>query len=123
MKLLPAILITAVFASGSVIAQNAVVVEPLLSTDIAWDGQALPNHVQIVKTTIKAGQIKPVHQHNNLFCGYLLKGELTITKVGGNGDAAIFVPGDAFCELIDQNHFGRAGKESDVEVITFEVKR
>ena len=121
MKLPKLTLLTSTLLAAHVLAAP-ITVDPLLSTDMAWDGQALPAHVQIVKTTIGAGQVKPVHQHNNLFCGYVLKGELTITKLGGNKDAAIFMPGDAFCEVLNVDHFGKAGEKSDVQVITFEVK-
>jgi quercetin dioxygenase-like cupin family protein len=107
-----------VFA-GSVMAAPPTKIDPLISTDMAWDGQPLGHHVQIVRTVIKAGKTEPVHQHNNLFCGYLEKGELTITKVGG--EAAIFIAGDAFCEVLRSDHYGTAGKGSDAQIITFEA--
>ena len=109
-----------VFADHS----EGVGVEMLAKTGQSWDGSTLPAYPQrapeitILRITIPAGTVLPLHQHPVINAGVLLSGELTVIA---EGDQTLHLKaGDPIVEVVNKWHYGQnTGKDPAVILVFY----
>lgn len=127
------VLILVLLASSSLNAQAVQLdIQPVLSTDKAWNQAALPPYtngvaeMHVLKFTIAPGGKTPIHLHPVNGAGYVLSGELTMystSDTGGNFSdprnvkKIILKPGDAWAETVNTWHYGINDGEKNVEFV------
>ncbi|GAB5409043.1 MAG: hypothetical protein BalsKO_14080 [Balneolaceae bacterium] len=124
--ILTSVLLIAVFVN--VFAQSTseqAKVEVLSKSTTSWDGTALPNYpdgepeITISKITLPTGFQLPVHKHPIPLGGYILSGELTVTREDGKIHTA--KAGETLIELVDTWHFGKNEGDEPVVLIAFYI--
>ncbi len=122
--------------SDVAIVQGSLKSEEILKTNESWDGSPLPilpavsPEVTVVRLTIPPGAILPIHLHAVLNVGYMLAGELTVTRTkdpGGdfsdpdNVEQIIVRAGDAVVENFNTWHYGENMGTEDAQLILMYV--
>jgi quercetin dioxygenase-like cupin family protein len=98
-------------------------VEQLAKTSESWDGTPLPAYpegkpeVTILKYTIPAKTRLPMHKHNVINAGILLRGNLKV--VAEDGRELQLKAGDTIVELVNKWHFGISEGDGPVEIVVF----
>lgn len=98
-------------------------VEQLAKTSLSWDGTPLPAYpegkpeVTILKYTIPAKARLPLHRHNVINAGLMLRGELRV--VAEDGKELRLKAGDTIIELANKWHYGVNEGEEPVEIVVF----
>ncbi len=97
--------------------------ETLASTGSSWDGTPLPAYpdgqpeVTVLKITIPAGSVLPLHKHPVINVGFLVSGELKVTTE--NGDILQLKAGEAIVEVVNTWHKGENTGDIPAEIIVF----
>ncbi|MGH1539257.1 MAG: cupin domain-containing protein [Arenicella sp.] len=102
---------------------TATKVEVLAKSTKSWNGDQLPKYstadpeITILKITIPAGTKLPLHQHNMINAGVLLKGQLTV--VTEDNDTLHMKAGDTIVEVVNKWHYGKNDGLVPAEIIVF----
>jgi quercetin dioxygenase-like cupin family protein len=116
---LVSLLSSAVYADDS----KGVTVEQLVRTGQSWDGIALPAYpkkapeITILRITIPAGTVLPLHKHPVINAGVLLSGELTVTTA--EGKTLHLAAGDPIVEVVNKWHYGRNTGKGRAVILVF----
>ncbi|WP_265823167.1 cupin domain-containing protein [Geovibrio ferrireducens] len=95
----------------------------LAATGSSWDGKPLPRYpdgqpeVTVLKITIPAGAVLPLHKHPVINVGVLVSGELKVTAE--NGDILHLKAGEAIVEVVNTWHKGENTGDTPAEIIVF----
>ncbi|MGE4498343.1 MAG: cupin domain-containing protein [Deferribacterales bacterium] len=119
--ILIAILAFSVSAFGA--ESPSVKAETLASTGSSWDGTPLPAYpdgqpeITVLKITIPAGSVLPLHKHSVINVGFLVSGELKVTTE--NGDILQLKAGEAIVEVVNTWHKGENTGDTSAEIVVF----
>lgn len=97
--------------------------QTLLQTGSSWDGTAYKSYpkgqpqLTVVKITIPAHTVLPMHIHPMPLAAYVLSGQLTVEKEAG-GKKQHFTAGQALAEVVNTAHRGMTGN-APVTLIVF----
>ena len=102
---------------------TGVTVAVLAKTGASWDGNSLPAYptstpeITILRITIPAGTILPLHEHPVINAGVLLKGELTV--ITEDDKILNLKAGDSIVEVVNKWHYGKNTGSEPAEIIVF----
>ena len=97
--------------------------EILLQTSTSWDGNTLPEYgtgqpeITVSRIVIPSGFELPVHRHPVPLAGYMVSGELTVSK--SDSVFQVFRAGEVINEVINTWHYGKNTGDTDVVLIAF----
>ncbi|MEM8562314.1 MAG: cupin domain-containing protein [Pseudomonadota bacterium] len=97
------------------------VVETLLQTKTAWNGDAIaypkgPPQITATLITLEQGEQTPYHCHPVLMMAYILSGSLRVETQ--DGDSKLLVKGDALVEVMNTPHRGTV-IDGPAEILVF----
>ncbi len=102
---------------------EGVTVEMLAKTGQSWDGSTLPAYPQrapeitLLRITIPAGTVLPLHQHPVINAGVLLSGELTV--ITQENQTLHLKAGDPIVEVVNKWHYGRNTGQDPAVIVVF----
>ncbi len=102
---------------------QAVKADVLVKSEKSWNGEPLPPYpkgtpeVTIMRITIPAGAVLPMHTHPVINAGVLLSGELTVTT--DKNQVLRLKAGDPIVEVVGTWHSGKNGGTGPAEIIVF----
>lgn len=112
-----------VFLSSSLFATGNVESVTLAKSNNSWDGSALPAYpkeapeISVLKITIPAHTMLPLHKHPIINAGFMVKGSL---KVVTDANKTLYLKaGDALIEVVDRWHYGVNEGDEPVEIVVF----
>ncbi|QAR33307.1 cupin domain-containing protein [Geovibrio thiophilus] len=123
MKKLIIILLLALSVSAFGAESASVKAVTLTKSILSWNGAPLPPYpegqpeVTVLKITIPAGAVLPLHKHPLINVGVLISGELKVTTE--KGDELILRAGEAIVEVVDTWHKGENTGDVPAEIIVF----
>lgn len=98
-------------------------VSVLAKTGSSWDGSALPAYpkerpeITILRITIPAGVVLPMHEHPMINAGVLLSGELTVVT---EDDRTLHLKaGDPIVEVVNKWHYGKNTGNDPAVILVF----
>lgn len=96
-------------------------VEPIMSTNTAWDGSRFeyPDgeaKVTAIKLVLNEGDVSPYHCHPVPTMGYVIKGKIEVETA--DGKTTVMEAGQPAVEVMGKIHRGRA-IEAPVEIVVF----
>lgn len=103
--------------------KNTVEVDVLAKTNASWDGMALVDYpkgkpeITILRIKIPPKAKLPLHKHQVINAGVLLKGELTV--VTKEMETLHLKAGDSIVEVVDKWHYGINEGDEPAEIIVF----
>lgn len=102
---------------------QAVKADVLVKSGESWNGDPLPLYpkgtpeVTIMRITIPAGAVLPMHNHPVINAGVLLSGELTVTT--DKNQVLRLKAGDPIVEVVGTWHWGKNEGAGPAEIIVF----
>ena len=100
-----------------------VTIKELVNSTKEWNGQSLPSYpigqaeIKVLRIRIPSGVTLPWHYHPVINAAVVLKGRLELYSKDGMTKA--FGPGEAFVEVVNTVHAGKAVGPDDVVVVVF----
>lgn len=123
-KLICAVLLALLLASAAQAGDAAGIrVETLAKTGSSWDGTRLPAYptgqpeITILRITVPAGAVLPLHTHPVINAGVLLSGELTV--VTEKEENLVLKAGDPIVEVVNKRHYGKNTGAGPAEIVVF----
>lgn len=98
-------------------------VQTLAKSTVSWDGQTLPAYpmtqpeITALRIQVPPGASLPRHQHPLINAGFLISGDLTVIKEGG--EVLHLKAGDAIVELVNTWHYGKNEGDVPVDIVVF----
>jgi quercetin dioxygenase-like cupin family protein len=114
-----------VVLSSTVLADDStgITVVTLAKASSSWDGRPLPSYprnmpeITILRITIPAGAILPLHEHPVINAGVLLSGELTV--ITEDDKKLLLKAGDPIVEVVNTWHSGKNTGDGPAEIVVF----
>lgn len=100
-----------------------ITVVTLAKASSSWNGTPLPSYpkstpeITILRITIPAGTILPLHKHPVINAGVLLSGELTV--ITEDDEKLLLKAGEPIVEVVNKWHFGKNTGNGPTEILVF----